>query len=163
MRAIFHAIVTVLVLSLIAFAVWPYVNLYRLNRALIHDEKAALAHFIDLEAIQTQQKAELRREASRVMGKGQNDLSEFFREGARMITDTAVARLVDMNWVRTVLRRDGLPGDARPFPSLLDSVSYAFFEAYDRFVFRLGTLGDDPVHVEMRLKDGEWRVVAIYP
>lgn len=163
MRAILHAIVTVLVLSLIAFTIWPYVNLYRLNRALVHDEKAALAHFIDLEAIQAQQKAELQREASRVIGKGQDDLSAFFREGARMVTDRAVAHLVDMNWVRTMLRRDGLPGDARPFPSLLDSISYAFFEAYDRFVFRLGKLGDDPVHVEMRLEGGEWRVVGIYP
>jgi hypothetical protein len=163
MRAIFHALVTVLVLSLIAFAVWPYVNLYRLNRALVHDERAALAHFIDLEAIQAQQKAQLQQEASRVIGKGQDDLSAFFREGARMVTDTAVARLVDMNWVRTMLRRDGLPGDARPFPSLFESLTYAFFEAYDRFVFRLGRLGDDPVHVEMRLTDWEWRVTAIYP
>jgi hypothetical protein len=162
MRAIFNALVTMLVLGVIAFGVWPYVNLYRLDRALVNDHQLALEHLLDLQAIRAQRKDELKREASRVIGKGESDVSEFFREGVRRVTDAALDEIIDLDWVRTRLRRDGLPGDARPYPSLFNRLSYAFFESYDRFVFRLGELGSDPVHVEMALMDWEWRVVAIY-
>ena len=151
-----------LVLALLAYAAYPYFSLWRLDRALIRNDTAVEAKLIDLAAIQAQVKDSVKKETDRMIGQGDDDVTRFFREGAETLTQQAVTRLVDRNWVRTRLRRDGQPGDHKPFPGLLNHVSHAFFERWDRFGVRLGELGDDPVHVQWRFEDWRWRVTAIY-
>ena len=151
-----------LILALLVYAAYPYFSLWRLDRALIRNDAAVEAELIDLAAIQTQVRDSVKKETDRMIGKGDDDVTRFFREGAKTLTRRAVTRLVDRNWVRTRLRRDGQPGDYKPFPSLLDHVSHAFFEGWDRFGVRLGELGDDPIHVQWRFEDWRWRVTAVY-
>ena len=162
MKFLFRAFFSLLILGVLAYAAYPYVSLWRLDRALVQNDAATEAALIDLAAIQAQVTASVKRETERVIGRGDDDVSRFFREGAGALANRAVTRLVDRNWVRTRLRRDGKPGEQRPFPSLLQHVDYAFFERWDRFNVRLGALGDDPVHVQWRFEDGVWRVVAMY-
>ena len=153
---------SLLIPALLIYIAYPYVNLWRLDRALVGNDVAVESRLIDLTAIQGHVKASMKKETDRVIGKADDDVSRFFREGAKTLTDRAVAHMVDRAWVKTRLRRDGQPGEHKPFPSMLNHVRYAFFERWDLFSVRLGDLGDDPVHVHWRFKDWKWRVVAVY-
>ena len=162
MKFLFRLFLFLLIPTLLAYLAYPYVALWRLDRALVENDAAVEAALIDLAAVQAQVRTSVQKETDRVIGRGDDDVSRFFREGAGALTRRAVTRLVDRDWVRTRLRRDGQPGDHRPFPGLLRHVDYAFFERWDRFGVRLGALGDDPVYVQWQFEDWRWRVVGIY-
>lgn len=150
-----------ILLALCGFFVYPYVTLYQLDRALINNDRQALRELVDLDAVRDHRSALLRRDTERLIGQGRGDVADFFREGARLLTDKAVSDIVDLDWVRTQLRRDGRPGNRQPYPSLLGEVAHAFFESPDRFLIRLGAPEDDPTHIRLRWTDWHWRVVAI--
>ncbi|MGB0720841.1 MAG: DUF2939 domain-containing protein [Gammaproteobacteria bacterium] len=150
------------VLAAVLFTAYPYVNLYRLDLALTSNDKTALTELVDLGAVRAEVKSRVKKETDRVIGKGDNDITRFFRESASTLTGSAVNAIVDMNWVKTHLRRDGQPGDKQPYPSLFDSLDYAFFDDWNRFLVRLGALNDDPVHLHWAFKDWKWRLVAVY-
>ena len=162
MKRLFRILLPLLILALLAHIAYPYISLWRLDRALIQNDVATETALIDLATIQAQVRVSVKKETDRMIGKGDDDVTYFFREGAKALTKRAVTRLVDHGWVRTRLRRDGQPGNHQPFPSLLNHVSYAFFESWDRFNVRLGDLGDDPVYVQWQFQDWQWRVTAIY-
>ena len=44
----------------------------------------------------------------------------------------------------------------------MGDMTYAFYESYDTFIVRLGELGDNAMHVRLRLQNNEWRVVEIF-
>ncbi len=157
-----NLIVSTLLLGLLAFIAWPYVHIYQLDQALLSNNANGLQQLVDLDAVREQRKQTAKRETDRLVGKGDGDVRQFFRDGLRALTGTAVDAIIDLDWVRTELRRDGKPARAKPVPSMLDSLSYAFFEGPDQFLIRLGDLGDDPVHVRMQLQDWRWRVVAVF-
>ena len=157
-----NVFIVLAVLGLLGILSWPYVGLYQLDRALQSGQDAQLAKYVDLAAIRAGRAQALRKDADRLIGAGNDDVSAFFRESARALTSTAIDHIVDLEWVRTSLRRDGKPGDARPFPPLLGEVSYAFFDGPDRFLVRLGDLDDEPTHLLLALKDWRWTLVAIY-
>lgn len=149
-------------LALCGFAVYPYVALYQLDQALLEGDDRALRALLDLDAVRDHRSALLRRDTERLIGQGNGAAADFLREGARLLTDQAVNDIVDLDWVRTQLRRDGRPGDRRPYPSLLGELAYAFFESYDRFLIRLGALEDDPTYIRLQWADWRWRVAAIF-
>lgn len=162
MKLLVNLLVTALVLAGLAFAAFPYYTVYQLDAALVAGDRQALGQLVDMAAVRAQRKAELRRDTDRLIGEGKDDVSAFFREGARALTDSAVNNIIDQDWLRTRLRRDGKPGSAKPYPSLMSSLSYAFFDAWNGFLMRQGELGDDPVHIRMEFADWRWRVVAVH-
>lgn len=157
-----NLLVSALLFGLLGFLAWPYVTVYQLDQALLGNDTSQLNKLVDINAVRLQRKQTAKRESDRLVGEGDGDVRQFFRDTLRSLTGSAVDAIIDMDWVRTELRRDGKPANARPVPSLLDSVSYAFFEAPDHFLIRLGELGDNPVHVRLALEDWRWRVVAVF-
>ncbi len=150
-----------LLLFLLAYLAWPYVTIFRLDRALTNNDLATLQRLIDLSAVQQEWKNRMDQGLQGTVG-GANPMLEFFRGGIRQLGGSAIEQLVTMEWVRAQLLSRS---DPRPEadPSLLDPLSFAFFESYDRFLIRIGPLGQNPLHARLRLRDWEWRVVAVYP
>ena len=44
-------LITLLTFTVLAFACWPYVTLYRLNRAVSENDLKALEHLVDIDAL----------------------------------------------------------------------------------------------------------------
>lgn len=151
---------TLLFLVLTAFVAWPYVDLFRLDRALMENNQEVLEAIVDLDAVRKAHKASLERQVNQTVGQG-NAVSDILRRGAKWLGENAVNTVIDLNWVREALRwrRDG-PPDA--YPSIISETSFAFFESPSRFLVRIGDLGQHPIHVRMALEDWHWRVVGIY-
>ncbi len=147
-----------LLLSL-AYLAWPYAQLWELDQALLQQEGTALAERVDMAAVREAITRKLNGDAQSAVGEVSNRFADWLQDGIRRLGGQAVERLVTLEWVRTQLLSKRSPDSDRAF---LPQVSYAFFEAYDRFLVRVGAPGEAPVHFLLRLDGLEWRVVAVY-
>ncbi len=149
-----------LFLAMLAYAGYPYVNLYRLDRALMQNDRAALNALVDVGALRAQHKAMFEKQVRRSIGEQPGPISDLVRDGARWY-GVQTADTIDLDWVRQRLRRERASApDA--YPSIITDTTFAFFERPTRFLIRLGDLGDNPIHVRMGLEDWRWRVTGIY-
>ena len=149
-----------LFLAILAYAGWPYVNLYRLDRALMQNDRKVLNVLVDLNALKAQHKAMLEKQLQRSIGGQHGPISDLVRDGARWY-GAQTSEAIDLEWVRQRLRRMRASApDA--YPSIITDTTFAFFERPTRFLIRLGDLGDDPIHVRMTLEDWQWRVTGLY-
>ncbi len=153
-------LIIIALLVVTAFAGWPYFTMYRLDKAVVVNDSAALAELVDMTAVREEIKQNIDSDVSASVAGG-GKVGAWIRGGLADLTGNAVDKMIDIAWVRTTLaERPTQP--PRSGPSFLDSVSFAFFESIDRFAFRVGELGGDPVHVRMELSELGWQVVAIY-
>jgi hypothetical protein len=150
----------IIFLAILVYVVYPYVDLFRLDRALMADDQSELNALIDLPSVKAARKESIE---SQVRGatEGAGMMSKPLQEGARSMSGAAVEAMIDMNWVRDTLRWRR-SGHSDTYPSIISNMSYAFFESPVKFLIRIGDLGQHPVHVRMTLKDWKWRVTAIY-
>ena len=149
-----------LFVAILSYAGWPYVNLYRLDRALMQNDQAALQELVDLDALKAQHKSMLEQQVERSIGQQPGPISNLVRDGALWYgTQTSAAITLDSVRQRLRLQRVSAP-DA--YPSIITDTTFAFFEWPTRFLIRLGDLGEQPIHVRMTLEDWRWRVTGIY-
>lgn len=148
-----------LALILALFVAWPYTTLYRLDRALAHNDEAALVELLDITAIRAQMKRNIERDMSNALGGDSHTVLGWVKEQLNDLGGEAIEEFVDVSWVAETLnaaaRRHGASGFS-------DGVDYAFYESWNRFIIRLGTLGDDPTHLRLSLSSTGWRVTAVY-
>jgi hypothetical protein len=152
------AVAAFLVLSL-AYLVWPYAILQQLNGVLLADDRPALGQLVDIEAVRREITRKLNRDAQSAVGEVSNAFVDWLQEGIRRLGSSAVERLVTLEWVRSQLLGKCAAGSGEGF---LPQVSYAFFDAYDRFFVRLGDPGQRPLYLQLRLDGLDWRVIAVY-
>lgn len=150
-----------LLLLFLAYIAWPYVTILRLDRALTNNDPVTLEHLVNLDAVQQEFKNRMHQGLQGAVGQESNPMLEFLRGGISQLGGSAIEQLVTVDWVRERLLSKSDRGTASA-PSLLDPISFAFFESFDRFLIRIGQLGENPVHARMRLQDWEWRIVAVY-
>ena len=150
-----------LLLLLLAYIAWPYVTILRLDRALTNNDLTSLEHLVDLEAVQQELKERMDQGLHGAVGREKNPMLDFIRGGISQLGGSAIQQMVTMEWVRDKLLSKADRG-SEGAPSWLGAVGFAFFESYDRVLIRVGRLGADPVHVRLRLRDWDWRVVAVY-
>lgn len=156
MKLIFPVIFLVFVI----YIGWPYVNLFRLDRALMSNDQQVLTTLVDLDAIRAKRKQHIEQQLSRGVQSG-GMVSGLVKEGARLMGSATVDSVVTMEWVREKLRwHKDLRADV--YPSIITDTSYAFFESPTRFLVRIGELGLNPVHLRMVFEDWHWRVTEIY-
>ena len=154
-------LVSLVIFTLVALLAWPYVYLWRLDNAVTGRDLAALSRLVDLPAVQAQVKADYDKEVASAVGNDGGRVTRWLKEGIGLLTEKAVEANIDLEWVMTAIGQE--PGATpRRRDSLIGDTSYAFYEATDRFIIRLGNLGEQPVHVRMALRDGDWRVIAIF-
>ncbi len=148
-----------LLLIFAIFVAWPYTTLYRLDRALSHDDEAALVELIDITAIRAQMKRNIERDMSSTLGGNSHTVLGWVKDQLNDLGGEAIEEFVDVSWIAGTLdaaaRRHGASGFS-------DSVDYAFFESWNRFIIRLGTLGDEPTHLRLCLSSAGWRVTAVF-
>ncbi|CAK0772192.1 conserved hypothetical protein [Gammaproteobacteria bacterium] len=146
-----------LLLLALAFGSWPYYHLYRLDRALVQDDRNTLVALVDLDAVRAERKHRLERSA----GEMKNPVTQALQQMASVLTGNNVDNTLTLDWVRAVLRAVPVRPD-EDYPSILHYTSFAFFESYRSFVVRIRDLGDNPIHVRWIFHDWMWRVTAIY-
>ena len=154
-------LLALLILALAAHGGWAYWHLYRLDRALLENDRALLEELIDLESIKSARKQALEARVEGTVG-SRGALADMVRDGARWIGDQSVERTIDLEWVQQALRWTQAE-ETTASPAILRHATYAFFESPTRFLVRIGELGRAPIHLRMRFVDWRWEVVGIYP
>lgn len=151
-------------LSIVAYVVWPYYVVYRLDSAVKNSDQTTLTELVDLNAIREIHKESVQRNVnqledslSRTVGAEHNPVLDTIRDSVIGIGQSKIDKTIDINWVKSCLA-----GKEKDKSSLWQAVSFAFYESPTRFTIRLGELGHAPTHVQMTLQDWSWRVAAIY-
>lgn len=153
-------LIALLILCLLGFVAWPYYHLWRLDQAVVSNDRQALEHLVDLRAVREQIKRRLNKEVDSAVGDVSNAFVDWLQDGIRRMGGDAVNRLVTLDWVREQLLSKTLPGG--PEPGFIDQISYAFFDRPDRFLVRIGELGEEPVHFHLSLVGADWRMTSLY-
>jgi hypothetical protein len=147
------------VLMLLAFLIWPYVTLWRLDRALALDHPdalAALAALVDLEAVRDEIRRKLNKEAPSAIGPVSDDFIDWLEQGIRRDGSAAIDQQVTLEWVRERLLSQSPPGKG-----LAGALSRAFFDDPLHFSLRIGAPSGPLVQVRLSLQGTGWRVTAL--
>lgn len=149
-----------LLLAVVAFGLWPYYHVFRLDAALGNDDLTDLAGLVDLKAIQRNYKQRLDSGLGGLLGEAPAPMGRVAR-GLDRLGEVALEQYITLPWVQERLREATRAATQQSPPYLIGAVTFAFFESYDRFLIRLGELGQGATHIRMRLERTTWRVTDI--
>ena len=148
--------------ALIAFGIWPYYTVFKLDDALGQPDAQALAPLVDLPAIRANYKARIGAGATALLPNADpNSVVGFLRDNLERLGDSALDQAITLDWVRETLRSATTRATEQSPPYLLAGIDFAFFESYNRFLVRIGDLGRNPTHVRMSLEGYEWKITDI--
>ena len=152
-----------LLFVVVAYGVWPYYSLYRLDGALAASDPSALAPFVDLPAIQASYKARVgesvKEMTPQASGEGER-LMAWLAQGVQQLGDAALEQIITLDWVREHLRDAASRATTERPAYFLAGVERAFFGSWNRFDVRLGP-PETATHVVMSLRGLNWRVTDI--
>ncbi len=153
-----RVLIPLLALALV-YAAWPYVAVWRLNRALTEGDQSALAALVDLRAIRNEitRKINKDRERDSSIDGISDDFIDWLEHGIRRDGTDTLERLVTLDWVRASLLSKSTPTEG-----FLPVLSRAFFDGPGGFSLRIGAADAAPVFVRLRLGSRGWRVSALY-
>ncbi|MGD8910392.1 MAG: DUF2939 domain-containing protein [Chromatiales bacterium] len=153
------AFVSLLLLCVLAFFIWPYTVVYRLDRALTLNHRQTLAEMVDIQSVREQIKRKLNKNLDSSIGNVSNSFIDWLQDGIQELGANAVDQMVDTDWVAAQLRSHNPDPNEGGFYKQL---SYAFFDGPDRLLLRVGELDDNPVHAHLKLQGAQWRITAVY-
>jgi hypothetical protein len=148
-----------LFLIALAFLIWPYTAVYRLDKALQANDQQMLSEMIDLVSVREQIKRKLNKNVQSTIGDVSNSFIDWLQNGIQRMGADAVERMVDNRWVVAQLRSHNRTPEQGGF---MDRMTYAFFDGPDRLLLRIGDLDDNPVHAHLSLQGLQWRITAVY-
>jgi hypothetical protein len=143
----------------LAFLIWPYTAVYRLDQALLRDDQQLLGEMIDLTSVREQIKRKLNKNVESAIGDVSNSFIDWLQNGIQRMGADAVEQMVDNRWVITQLRSHNREPRQGGF---MGRMTYAFFDGPDRLLLRIGELDDNPVHAHLSLQGLKWRITAVY-
>ena len=156
-------LVYLLLFAAIAYGIWPYYTIFRLDTALAASDPKTLAPYVDLEAIQRHYKERLGDAVNAFVPRTDSDSERvvaWLAQNLQKLGDSALDQAITYEWVRNSLRDAAARAtDKRP-AYFMAGIDFAFFESWNRFVIRLGKLGAE-THVVMSLQDQRWRVTDV--
>jgi hypothetical protein len=148
--------------ALIAFGIWPYYAVFRLDDALGKEDPQALAPLVDLPALRANYKSRVVAGTDRLIPSGDpNSALGWIRQNLERLGDSALDQAITVPWVRDTLREAVVQATNQSPPYLLGGIDFAFFESYNRFLIRIGDLGHGPTHVRLSLEGTEWKITDI--
>lgn len=151
-----------LLFALIAFGLWPYYYVFRLDNALSQEDTAQLAPLVDLPALRANYKERVTSGVGQLLPSDDpNNLMGWIRGNLERLGDSALEQAVTLPWVRDTLRAAVTEATNQTPPYLLAGIDFAFFESYDRFLIRIGDLGRGATHVRLSLEGTDWRITDI--
>jgi hypothetical protein len=145
-----------LVLLALAYLAWPYVALWRLDRALVHNDRRTLARLVDLGAVRGEIARKLNKDEKSSLGPPSDAFIAWLEQGIRRNGTAALERRVDHDWVRARLLSHSPPGGG-----LLSALTLAFFDDPLHFAVRIGPADQAPVHLRLTFDGLGWRVTAL--
>lgn len=146
-------------LLITAFLAWPYTAVYRLQQALLQDDRQLLSEMIDVAAVREQIKRKLNKNVESNIGDVSNGFVDWLQNGIQRLGANAVNEMVDLDWVIRQLRSHNQRSDQG---GIYDQLSYAFYDGPNRLLLRIGALDENPVHVHLSLQGTSWRITAVY-
>ena len=151
-----------LVFALIAFGMWPYYAVFRLDDALGKPDVSALQDMVDLPAIQANYKERLTEGLDVLPSTGDaGGVMVWLQQNLQHLGDSALSQAITLGWVRDTLRQAASDATKQRPAYLIAGITFAFFESYDTFLVRVGELGRGATHIRMRLEGDTWRVTDI--
>lgn len=152
------------ILVLLAFGLWPYYGVYQLDHAIAQQDPAALAALVDLPAIRANYKRRVTTEVKNAVPDTAPDthgVMSWIGQNLERLGDAALDQVITPAWVQTTLR-DAITKTTGQTPAyLMAGIEFAFFESYNRFLLRIGDLGQRPTHVRLTLIGTEWKITDI--
>ncbi|RLJ19161.1 hypothetical protein DJ031_09005 [bacterium endosymbiont of Escarpia laminata] len=148
-----------LFLLVAAYMIWPFTAVFQLDRAMQESDREAFAGLVDIPSIREQIKRKMNKDLESGIGEVSSKFATWLQNGIQTLGNSAVEHLVDLEWAAAQLRAHN-PNPRKG--GFLRQLDYAFFDAPDSLLLRIGDLGDDPVHARLTLKEWNWRVTAIY-
>jgi hypothetical protein len=150
----------IVLLGILAFVAWPYAVVYRLNRAVMANDRHELERLLDLDAIRQHLKQQLDQNIEDSTEQLDNLVVSFLRGGVKEIGAISLES-IDAEWVQAVIRAAHQNSKA-PRQGWLGCFSFACFDRPTRFLVRAGELGQHPVHLYLALRHGQWRVSGVF-
>ncbi|BCU07158.1 DUF2939 domain-containing protein [Allochromatium tepidum] len=151
-----------LLLVLITYGLWPYYSLYRLDGALVRPDTTELATLVDLPAIRANYKRRLSAGVSGMLpATDPQSISGWIRQNVERLGDSALEQTITLDWVRETVRDAVTQVTGQSPPYLIGAVDFAFFESYDRFLIRLGRLGENATHLRLSRIGTQWKITDI--
>jgi len=148
-------LITVAVLG--AYLLWPYLTLWRLDRALIANDRETLASLVDLDAVRGEILGKLNKDSDSTIGPMSDAFIDWLERAIRRHGTAALERQVTLDWVRERMLAHSPDGAGMTF-----ALTDAFFDDPLHFSLRLGTMGDTPVFARLSFRGIRWRVTALY-
>jgi hypothetical protein len=145
-----------LLLAVLAWVAWPYLTLWRLDRALLRGDTATLARLVDLESVRAELRRSLNKNEHETLGPRSDRFADWLAETLRRGGPDALERAVTLDWVRQQMLSESPPG-----AGLAPALTWAFFRGPFAFVVRLGKPDEDPVLFRMRFTGTGWRMSAL--
>jgi hypothetical protein len=142
-----------------AYLAWPYVTLWRLDTAARSADPRDLAVLVDMNAVRGELKRKLNKDADSSIERLSDPFIHWLEDGIRAKGSQAVDELVTLHWVRERLLEHAEPDAGEGF---MGQVAGAYLDGPTSFRLSIGSDGDLPVHVRMRLDGLSWRVSAVY-
>lgn len=148
--------------ALIAYGIWPYYYVFKLDDALGKPDSQALAPLVDLPAIRAHYKARVGAGADALLPDADpNSVVGFLRQNLERLGDSALDQAISLDWVRETLRSATTKATEQSPPYLLAGIDFAFFETWNRFLVRIGPLERQPTHVRLSLEGFDWKITDI--
>lgn len=150
--------------ALLGYGIWPYTSVYRLDDAINQPGSTQLAAFVDLPAIRANYKRRLASGADAMFPSADPDsVMNWIRQNVERLGESALEQAITLDWVRDTLRNAVTQATGQTPPYLLAGIDFAFFESYNRFLIRIGDLGQGATHVRLSLVGSEWKITDIIP
>jgi len=162
--AMFAILRYLLLFALLAYGLWPYYHVFRLDAALSEDDPRALQGLLDIQAIREHYKERLNAGVGGLFAPQEdnnNGPMAQLSQGLAQLGDAALEQYVTPARIHDELREATREATQQSPPYLISAVDFAFFESFDHFLIRLGELGQRPTHIRMRLEGTTWRVTDI--
>lgn len=154
-RSLVPILLPLLIVLLLWFG-WPYVTLWRLDRALVRRDDAALSRLVDLDSVRSELRRGLDKNEHGTLGPRSDRFADWLVKTLRRGDPEALNRAVTLDWVREQLLHESPPG-----AGLGPALTWAFFRGPLGFVVRLGKPDEDPVLFRMHFTGTGWRVSAV--
>jgi Protein of unknown function (DUF2939) len=143
-------------LVLLAYLAWPYVTVWRLDRALTRDDRETLASLVDLEAVRDEIRRRLNKDTASAIGPVSDAFVAWLEQVIRRDGAEALEQPVSLDWVRSRLLSHSAPGGG-----LFGALSRAFFEDPLHFSLRIGAPAASPVYARLSFNGTGWRLTAL--
>ena len=153
-------LIYLLLLTIVGYGLWPYYTVNQLDSALLASDPQGLAPYVDLDAIKQNYNQRLGQGVGAFTPRDQSDSERvlaWLAQNLQSLGEAALDQAITPEWVRNTINDANAKSTEQRPAKLFGAIDFAFFESWNRFVIRIGKLGND-THVVLGLQWPDWKV-----